>query len=920
VIRSPALVIRSPINVIARRSIALAVLLSGAGGCGLAPIEPDVCGNGVVEPQSGEDCDNTSPSCGGPLSAAPCRALCADDSACGAGARCGTDGVCRRPKGELVELADLTSAESVGFAAGDLDRDGCDDLVLSTSTRSIVKSFASFIPGDCAASERSFRASLVPSSELPAAPVISGSEDGRSLVVADRGVFGAGVFELELVGGDLASRAHLSVPLRLGDEPLNWAVTAPIALGDGSDAWLAIVGALPPPPPAPPPSTETSALFAARGHLTHSELVDPAFGMPPFAVVALAAGDVKAGGCDEIVYGAATAPQLFVASACPDAAAWTTAALPPIKLEGFAKLPDEARPGMPGEDAPPSSASIALVDGDGDGHLDVLVNDASGDLHIAYGLGDGRFHSTSPPSDPPDQTTRVLVPANDLGMSGDYVFAAWPGEGSYAGALSAVIVPIACPTRQSYRSPNCSSTFSNSCSATVGDVDGNGLPDIIFTEPQLPSFRVHRGSKAGGFVLSSHETSCPPRHVSVSDLDGDGLDDVALFDAMVRGDGPMSPVHPVVAVAFGSPLSQPLDPRVVAVFDPAIGRASREGLGRDVDLVSGRFLNLKENSGAQLAAFMSLPGPGGSNNDTGLAAARFESTADRRLMAPYYFSSLEAGASSSQDLHVLQMAAGTFAGSRRLAVVTLAAGDAPATERLWLIDPSAAALLAAKAPLEIDCGSCELAAIDLDGDGDDELVALGDRSVAIYQANLGSPIKLAGTIATSLDFRGDQHGYWGRIPRPVVTDLDGDGRLDILAMTGIGELVALWGESGGGPLEPERSLKIQKLLEPAACPGGAAPPCTGRPGFAVVELDGSALPEVITVAPARFEVYDVREDRALVKMAAPLGGDLQRFAPAEQADYTAVTAGDFDGDGVDDIAVARATTFFVVFRGKPLIP
>ena len=75
----------------------LALLPCVASGCGLSPIEPFVCGNGVVEPENHEDCDRDSSSCGSKLAAAPCRYLCASDADCLPAYGCGTDGVCRRP-------------------------------------------------------------------------------------------------------------------------------------------------------------------------------------------------------------------------------------------------------------------------------------------------------------------------------------------------------------------------------------------------------------------------------------------------------------------------------------------------------------------------------------------------------------------------------------------------------------------------------------------------------------------------------------------------------------------------------------------------------------------------------------------------------------------------------------------------------
>lgn len=71
----------------------------------LGDVERDRCGNGVVEPASGEDCDRADADCGAPGTAAACRLLCGppapEGTACPDGGVCGVDGVCRAPSGQL---------------------------------------------------------------------------------------------------------------------------------------------------------------------------------------------------------------------------------------------------------------------------------------------------------------------------------------------------------------------------------------------------------------------------------------------------------------------------------------------------------------------------------------------------------------------------------------------------------------------------------------------------------------------------------------------------------------------------------------------------------------------------------------------------------------------------------------------------
>ncbi len=79
--------------------------LAAAACTTLDDVERDRCGNGVVEPGRGEDCDRADPACGAPGSSAECRLMCgsaiAGDPGCPDGGACGVDGVCYAPSGQL---------------------------------------------------------------------------------------------------------------------------------------------------------------------------------------------------------------------------------------------------------------------------------------------------------------------------------------------------------------------------------------------------------------------------------------------------------------------------------------------------------------------------------------------------------------------------------------------------------------------------------------------------------------------------------------------------------------------------------------------------------------------------------------------------------------------------------------------------
>lgn len=130
---------RQPSN---RAGPVAALLLVSA--CGELPdLDFDQCGNGLIEPGAGEDCDSKvdealGPAlrCGAADGAAACRYTCVDDALCPTGWVCGADDVCRRPTSSFsVDLDRSLPLDATRMAVVDLDADGHEDVVLHPARR-----------------------------------------------------------------------------------------------------------------------------------------------------------------------------------------------------------------------------------------------------------------------------------------------------------------------------------------------------------------------------------------------------------------------------------------------------------------------------------------------------------------------------------------------------------------------------------------------------------------------------------------------------------------------------------------------------------------------------------------------------------------------------------------------------------------
>ncbi|HUQ03528.1 MAG TPA: VCBS repeat-containing protein [Kofleriaceae bacterium] len=98
----------------------------------LGDVERGRCGNGVVEPGRGEDCDRGDATCGAPGTAAECRLLCGPSvgggAECPRGGACGVDGVCHAPSDQLeVTMSGAWTARYL--LAGDTTGDQYPELV-----------------------------------------------------------------------------------------------------------------------------------------------------------------------------------------------------------------------------------------------------------------------------------------------------------------------------------------------------------------------------------------------------------------------------------------------------------------------------------------------------------------------------------------------------------------------------------------------------------------------------------------------------------------------------------------------------------------------------------------------------------------------------------------------------------------------
>ncbi len=942
-----------------------AVLGAVAASCAnIESIASDVCGNAVVDP--GEDCDLGSrfagqTGCRAPGSEGECRFDCAaaedgSPTACPTGFGCGADAICRAPSGALERQNDLDEGASI-LVPGDLDGDGTQDLLAQTSGGVLalylregfdvdteaellaLGSLATFdmteLTGDTYAD--------VAFTDLSGVGVLRGAE-GRELVgtaypsfsiPADVG--GTFTFALDALADDP------------GVEPLAVIQSGPLSvvvLVDSitlaPDEMVLLSPAMMPLPP-----------FQDQG--------------APSALVQVPSGQIDpATPCEEWVLAYKNTDQVFVGTPClsdgssngclfdPDPSAGVP---PPVPIR-----PVELDLSACGQGFQVDRAFV--LDANGDGFDDVVVTPepALVDRPACFLAGPFTFpapvldaaedcgfgHGTPIPDAPAAPLASVVV-LGDAGAAPDTVLAIEDIDGdTVLDVVSTLGIFVSregsCPATALERPqelPNfalCDVTpqafdlqLQNPffTAAAIGELNGGGGRDVVLTDVGSGSLNVCLGHSDDTFAAFSIDVDGRPDGVQVGDFDGDGVDDIVYADRPCGDEQCLSldeTTGDALMVAYGRASAGPETPR----------NAGR--LGRIQHIVTGRF-----------------PPPYGTFDatvDVGVLSARLDTDAsltfatlygstERQLQAPFGLNA-PLGNGNSRPYWPVLITSGQFVepdgsgGYQRadggdaldarpeIAVLAIELADVDLDEAqadqlsLWLLatDGDAEMTLATLvAPLPnwdaaLDVGTSHLVAGDVDGDGGDEVVLIGGHGFLIAEVGPGPEPRLE-PLAVTTDERFVSRNLIERIDPGVadarravsspaeLADLDGDGLAELVAIgrtdDGGDVLVVFW--NSGGTFSAQDKTVAQLAPRPAA--------------FAIVDLDGDAVPEIVVADDAALSSWKV--DRAGGALAGP--SKISGWQGGSER-VSSLAAADFDADGVRDLAVGTRSSI-ALYRMLP---
>lgn len=845
------------------KATSLAALLAILIGCQtFDALEADGrCGNGIVEPAVGEDCDGFAPAggaCGEPATPRACRFACDAESggACATGWACGQDGICRAPAGELSEPT-VARIPGSDLLVGDLDGDGRQDVLVVSSTA------VSIGYGD---SEGRFESQLSVPVAVPDALAKVADLDGdgvTDLVLAS--VHGTHLFK-----GHPARRLQpLAVPLDTVPAFERPTLTLPVVAAATARPRDLLLATQP----------DDRVELAVHDRETDAAEVTALLGRGAALVDRLATGDIDGAGrtSDEVVLGRVGESAVHVVTvSCGDARA-------PCAVEPRATVPLDA-----GLELADSGTWLADVDGDGPLDIVAVVRVEGGfGLAAGRGAGDGTFEplTLQPHLDDAAGCVRCSGALNTASGLRQVVDLDGDGVADYVNRAGLYVTrpgPPASLVR--VLQPGRPWNFMD-----VADLNHDGLVDVVATRPGVVDVVLAAG--AGRYNVLSAPTDGSPSQVAVGDFDGDLIEDIAIVEGL-----------DTVSVLFSGRQGVATE-RVVMAELPAVARLAVTQSDEDAinDLVvtvptpdgEDLLVQLRGDSSRRMASTIPRRAP----VTVSVAAGRFSGGEQLDVMiaeprGPTGMGGMGGGGAGMGPPKQFRLASmvGAFGASR------LVEQDLPLAEGCTY--PAGGVMLSTVA--------------DLDGDGVDSLLALQswgpeflDLSARPYGLRLFDVVE--GTMRCA------ERTPIESAAAPVgieVADLDGDGVRDVVVGLGLPT------SNGGSAALPDDAAPGFAVYwgDPAAPGRLAAEPTLhtiertgrGRLAFAVLEVNGRPGSEIAFADDTMlgFAAFDAARQLTT------------RRVGSAQSGARALRAVDADGDGLDDLVLATGNEL-LVYHQRP---
>lgn len=525
-------------------------------GCVALPdVAPNVCGNGVWEPNSGEDCDGYANAeegqrCRGPEAkqGGACHYDCSAGYKCpkDMDMSCGLDELCHRGSRQYEPWGKFLPQQAHALQLGDLDGDGRADLLALGKPSSQWQSVPTVVFFDEKGNPQGQPFSLPTGIRAPVlAPIVKTSERPQQQIVAGTG-FGIATLMSN------AERQFSSLPYPYRTFPTNSANRMIRAYGV-TDSRL---------------NESVLIYLSAGGQNTLSDATTNILlgtfehsvadlGGPP---VAGNLDDRPSSPCDELVLTYATSGNVDMHKFCDSAGHLVPSTAIP---QTIATLPV-------GHTA---ASEVMLARVDGDEHLDLILKDNLGCPYVSFGLGDGTFAANPAYAALtsgqlwPVVTESSACPEYPLAIA-DLKGDGWPDWVLPTGI--AMVHPLgigfddARVRLDTY--PSNTPSVENWTIARVGEFTGDSCLDLIAGSSNGADLDFFLGTGQDSLNPALVQTDGPVQYMVTGDYDGDRIDDIALIQARPVTVTSLSASSDGLAIAYGRRDGVPTTPTDIAGF------------------------------------------------------------------------------------------------------------------------------------------------------------------------------------------------------------------------------------------------------------------------------------------------------------------------------------------------------------------